>query len=156
MIQSYYVCPRFVTVGLGSRWHNWSPNVATVTRWTFLPNREVPVLWCTRCINNQTPGRSRIPYAGLPSNSGWNFVDIPGQHATNKRDRKERKIPISLLFLRSPWRVFTSSLRTLLYRASQQMLLCASKYILRLTKSYPVDRGFVIELKNIITNISSV
>ena len=156
MIQSYYVCPRFVTVGLGSRWHNWSPNVATVTRWTFLPNREVPVLWCTRCINNQTPGRSRIPYAGLPSNSGWNFVDIPGQYATNKRDRKERKIPISLLFLRSPWRVFTSSLRTLLYRTSQQMLLCASKYILRLTKSYPVDRGFVIELKNIITNISSV
>ena len=85
-----------------------------------------------------------------------NFVGILGQYTTNKRDRNERKVSISLLFLRSPWRIFTSSLRAVLHRASQQTLLCASKYILRLTKSYPVDRGFVIEPKNIVLNISSV
>ena len=34
-------------------------------------------------------------YAGLPSNGGYDFVGIPGQYATNKRDRKERKIPMS-------------------------------------------------------------
>ena len=51
---------------------------------------------------------------------------------------------------------YTSSLRALLYRASQQTLPCALKYILRLTNSYPVGHGFVIEPKNIITNISSV
>ena len=62
MIQSGYVCPRFVTVGLSSRWHNWSLNVVTVTGWTFLPNREVPILWDTRCINNQTPGRSSVSF----------------------------------------------------------------------------------------------
>ena len=95
-------------------------------------------------------------YAGLPSNGGYDFVGIPGQYATNKRDRKERKIPISLLFLRSSWRVCISSLGAVLYRASQQTLLCASKYILCLTKSCPVDREFVMEPKNIITNISSV
>ena len=59
-IQSYYVWPRFLTMGLGWRWHNWLPNVATVTGWTFLPNREVPILWDTRCINNQTSGRSNV------------------------------------------------------------------------------------------------
>ena len=151
MIQSYYVCPRFVTVGLGSRWHN----VATVTGWTFLPNREVPVLWDTRCINNQTPGRSNVSSMRVCLATATGILLI-SQYATNKRDRKERKISISLLFLRSPCRVCTSSLNAVLYRASQQTLLCASKYILRLTKSYPVDRGFVIEPKNIVTNISSV
>ena len=93
---------------------------------------------------------------GLPGNGSWNFVDIPGQYATNKRDRKERKIPISHLFLRSPWRVLHIAFTCILYRASEQTLLYDLKYILRLTKSYPVDRGFVIEPKNIITNISSV
>ena len=44
--------------------------------------------------------------------------------------------------------VFTSSI----YRASQRTLFCASKYILHLTKSYPVDRGFVIESKIIVIN----
>ena len=67
----------------------------------------------------------------LPSNGGWNFVGIPGQYTTNKRDRKERKVSISLLFLRSPWRIFASSLRAVLYRASQQTLLCASKELPR-------------------------
>ena len=96
-------------------------------------------------------------YAGLPSNGDWNFVAIPGQYAANKRDCKERNISISLLFLRPPWTgFFTSSLRAVLYRASRQTLLCASKYILRLTKSYPVDRRSVIEPKNIVFNISSV
>ena len=157
MIQSYYVIPRFVTMGLGSRWHNWSPNVATVTGWTFLPNREEPVLRDTRCINNQIPGRSNASSTRVCLATAAGILLIsPGQYATNKRDRKERKISISLLFLRLPWRVFTSSLRALLYRASQQTLLCASKYILRLTNSYHVDRGFVIEPKNIVTNITSV
>ena len=44
--------------------------------------------------------------------------------------------------------VFTSNI----YRASQRTLFCASKYILHLTKSYPVDRGFVIESKIIVIN----
>ena len=60
MIRSDYVCPRFVTVGLRLRWRNWSLNVATITGWTFLPNREVPILWDTRCINNQTQGRRNV------------------------------------------------------------------------------------------------
>ena len=157
MIQSDYVCPRFVTVDSGSRWHNWSLNVATVRGWTFLPNREVPILWDTRCINNQTPGRSNQLYAGLPSKGGWNFVGIPGQYPRQRTNAiVRRRISIGLLFLRSPWRIFTSSLRAVLYRASQQTLRCASKYILRLRKSWPVDRGFVIEPKNIVINISSV
>ena len=52
--------PEICDGGLGLEMTQCSPNVATVTGWTFLPNREVPVLWDTRCINNQTPGRSNV------------------------------------------------------------------------------------------------
>ena len=37
MIWSDYVCPRILTIGLGSKWHNGSLNLATVMGWTFLP-----------------------------------------------------------------------------------------------------------------------
>ena len=157
MIQSYYVCPRFVTVGLGSRWHNWSPNVATVTGWTNLPNREVPVLWDISCINNQTPGRSNVSCTRvcLATAAGILLISPDNMQRTNAIVRRG-KFPSVFYSCDHLGEFCTSSLRALLYRASQQTLLCASKYILRLTKSYPVDRGFVIESKNIITNISSV
>ena len=83
MIQSYYVCSRFVTVGLGSRWHNWSPNVATVTGWTFLPNREVPVLWDIRCINNQTPGKSSSTRVCLATAAGILLISPANMQRTN-------------------------------------------------------------------------
>ena len=106
MIQSDYVCPRFVTVGLGSRWHNWSPNIATVTGRTFLPTREVPILCGTRCINNQTPGRSNAAATrGCLATAVGILLVSPANIQQTTRDRKERKIFISLLFLRSPWRV---------------------------------------------------
>lgn len=48
-----YICRRCRDIGpffwkisqyLGSGWHNWSPNVATVTGWTKCFTKEVPVL----------------------------------------------------------------------------------------------------------------
>ena len=155
MIQSDYVCPRFVTVSLGSRWHNWSLNVATVTGWTFLPNREVPILWDTRCINNQTPGRNNVVTTRdcLATAAGILLVSPTNILETNAIVRRGKSsIFYSCDLLGGLHIVFTCSI----YRASQRTLLCASKYILRLTKSYPVDRGFVIEPKNIVINISSV
>ena len=155
MIQSYYVCPRFVTVGLGSRWQNWSPNVTTVTGWAFLPNREMPILWDTRCINNQTPGRSNVSSTRvcLATAAGILLVSRANMQRTNAIVRRG-KFPS--VFYSCDSTVCISSLRAVLYRALHQTLLYAPKYILRLTKSYPVDRGFVIEIKNIVTNISSV
>ena len=155
MIQSDYVCPRFVTVGLGSRWHNWSLNVATVTGWTFLPNREVPILWDTRCINNQTPGRNNVTatWDCLATTVGILLVSPANIQKTNAIVKRGKFPSVFYSFdLLGDHIVFTCSV----YRASQQTLLCTSIYILRLTKSYPIDRGFVTEPRNIVTNISSV
>ena len=155
MIQSDYVCPRFVTVGLGSRWHNWSLNVATVTGWTFLPNREVPILWDTRCINNQTPGRNNVTATRdcLATTVEILLVSPANIQKTNAIVKRGKFPSVFYSFdLLGDHIVFTCSV----YRASQQTLLCTSKYILRLTKSYPIDRGFVTEPRNIVTNISSV
>ena len=146
MIQFYYVCPRFVTV-----------NVTTVTGWTVLRNWEVPVLWDTRCINNQTPGRSNVSSTRvcLATAAGILLISPANMQRTNVIVRRG-KFPPVICSCDHLGEFCISSLRALLYRASQQTLLCASKYILRLTKSYPVDREFVIEPKNIVTNISSV
>ena len=96
MIQSYYVCLRFVTVGLGSRWHNWSPNVATVTGWTFLPNREVSILWDTHSINNQTPGRSNISSTQicLATAAGILLVSPANMQRTNAIVRRGKFPPV--------------------------------------------------------------
>ena len=127
MIQSDYVCPRFATVGLGSRWHDWSPNVATVTGWMFLPSREVPILWDTRYINNQTPGRSNVSSTRvcLATAAGILLVSPANMQRTNAIVRRG-KFP-SVFYSCDYLRVFTSSLRAVLYRASQRTLLCASK-----------------------------
>ena len=150
MIQSDYVCSRFVTVGLGSRWHNWSPNVATVTGWTFLPNREVPILWNTRCINNETLGRSNISSTRvcLVTAAGILLVSPANMQRTNAIVRRG-KFP-SVFYSCDHLAEFSHRLYVQYYTE------CHSKRYFVLQKSYPVDRGFVIEPKNIVINISSV
>ena len=105
MIQSDYVCSWFVTVGLDSRRHNWSLNVTTVTGWTFLPNREVPILWDTRCINNQIPGRNNAATTRdcLATAVGILLVSPANIQQTNAIVRRGKFW--SVFFLRSLWRV---------------------------------------------------
>ena len=123
----------------------------------FLSNREVPILWNTRCINNQTPGWSNVNSTRVCLATAAGILLIsPGNMQRINAIVRRGKFPSVYYSCDRLGEFYTSSLRPLLYRASQQTLPCASKYILRLTKSYPVDRGFVIEPKNIITNISSV
>ena len=95
MIQSYYVCPRFVTVGLGSRWQLVA-ECSTVTGWTFLPNRKVPILWDTRCINNQTPGGSNVSCTRicLATAAGILLVSPANMQRTNAIVRRGKFPPV--------------------------------------------------------------
>ena len=157
MIQSDYVRPRFATVGLGSRWHNWSPNVATVMGWTFLPNRKVPILWDRRCINNQTPDRSNVSSTRicLATAAGILLVSPANMQRTNAIVRRG-KFP-SVFYSCDHLGEFSHRLYVQYYteRHSKRYFVLP-KYILHLTKGCPVDRGFVIEPKNIVFNVSSV
>ena len=157
MIQSDYVRPRFATVGLGSRWHNWSPNVATVMGWTLLPNRKVPILWDRRCINNQTPGRSNVSSTRicLATAAGILLVSPANMRRTNAIVRRG-KFP-SVFYSCDHLGEFSHRLYVQYYTEHHsKRYFVLPKYILHLTKGCPVDRGFVIEPKNIVFNVSSV
>ena len=157
MIQSDYVRPRFATVGLGSRWHNWSPNVATVMGWTFLPNRKVPILWDRRCINNQTPDRSNVSSTRicLATAAGILLVSPANMRRTNAIVRRG-KFP-SVFYSCDHLGEFSHRLYVQYYtERHSKRYFALPKYILHLTKGCPVDRGFVIEPKNIVFNVSSV
>ena len=124
MIRSDYVCPRFVTVGLRLRWRNWSLNVATITGWTFLPNREVPILWDTRCINNQTPGRSNVSSTRvcLATAAGILLVSPANMQRINAIVRRG-KFP-SVFYSCNHLREFSHRLYVQYYTESHSVTLC--------------------------------
>ena len=82
---------------------------------------------------NQTPGRSNVSSTRVCLVTAAEILLIsPGNMQRTNAIVRRGKFPS---VYHSCDRLYTSSLRALLYRASQQMLLCASKYILRLRVS---------------------
>ena len=97
----------------------------------------MPILWDTRCINNQTPGRNNVTATRdcLATTVGILLVSPANIQKTNAIVKRGKFPSVFYSFdLLGDHIVFTCSV----YRASQQTLLCTSKYILRLTKSSPL------------------
>ena len=89
-----------------------------------------------------------LVYAGLSSYGAWEFVDIPDQYVFDKCGC------ICLLFCNHFGEfsviVLAVSLKVTL-RLSKRVSVLPN--IFKRTKSFPVDRGFVIEPKNIVKSI---
>ena len=146
-----YICRRCRDIGpffwkipqyLGSRWHNWSPNVATVTGWTKCLTEEVPLYkqssldqeqcWFTRdCL--------------VPTALG-NLLIFP-------IDMYLTCVTVSVFYSQSPWRVFCHWFGGGL-KVTQLLScrVCVLQNVFHYTKSLLVDRGFVIERRNIVNS----
>ena len=89
-----------------------------------------------------------LVYAGLSSYGAWEFVDIPDQYVFDKCGC------ICLLFCNHFGEfsviVLAVSLKVTL-RLSKRVSVLPN--IFKGTKSFPVDRGFIIEPKNIVKSI---
>ena len=104
---------------------------------TFLPNREVPILWDTRCINNQTPGRSNVTATRvcLATAAGTLLVSPANIQGTNTIVRSG-KFP-SVFYSCDHLGEFSHRLYMQCYTERH------SKRYFVLQKSYSVDHGFV-------------
>ena len=147
MIQSYYVCS-ICDGGIGLEMTQLVTERSHGHGWTFLSNGELPVLWNTRCINNQTPGRSNVSSTRVCLATAAGILLIsPGNMQRTNAIVMRGKFP-SVFYSCDHLGEFAHRLYVHYYTERH------SKHYFMLQIIF--YRRFVIEPKNIVTDISSV
>ena len=148
--QHIYICRRCKDIGpffwkipqyLGSRWHNWSPNVATVTGWTKYLTEEVPVLRDT-LYKQSSLDQEQCWFT-------WNCLATAlGNLLIFPIDMYLTCVTVSVFY----FVISLESFLSLTWSESESIPASELRVCVHCTKSLPVDRGFVIEPRNIVNS----